>query len=384
MKRMRARAPEEHARVTMLELFFDLVFVFLVTQLTSLVLVSPGAAGYGRALLVLLVTWWMYDGYAWLANNVAPTTTSTRLPMLLAMAGFLVMAIAVPDAFGTARWAFAVGYLVVVLLHAVSFTRSSQGGSATAIRSILPTNVGVALLLLVGAAVGARWGWVAWVVAVLVLTASMLSRRESGFTLRAGHFAERHQLLVIIALGETVIATAVSAQGHLGELDVVGAVLGSMVLISALWWVYFGTGDDERGSVALAALPDAVRTRTALIAYSLGHLGHVAALVLVAVGLHRVVVHPPDRLAALAALTFGGGVALFLLAEVLFRRVLALGTVAVLLGGAAASLASGFVGATSSALLQLVLLVIVVLAVLVATPSDQRTSRRSARPASGR
>jgi low temperature requirement protein LtrA len=163
MKRMRARAPEEHARVTMLELFFDLVFVFLVTQLTSLVLVSPGAAGYGRALLVLLVTWWMYDGYAWLANNVAPTTTSTRLPMLLAMAGFLVMAIAVPDAFGTARWAFAVGYLVVVLLHAVSFTRSSQGGSATAIRSILPTNVGVALLLLVGAAVGARWGWVAWV-----------------------------------------------------------------------------------------------------------------------------------------------------------------------------------------------------------------------------
>ncbi|MEP6667050.1 MAG: low temperature requirement protein A [Nocardioidaceae bacterium] len=116
------------APVTRLELFFDLVFVFAVTQLTDLVVESDGATGYLHAAAVLIVTWWMYDGYAWLANNVGPTTTSTRLPMLLAMTCFLVMAIAVPEVFGDTAWQFAIACLVVVVIHAISFTRSTLAG----------------------------------------------------------------------------------------------------------------------------------------------------------------------------------------------------------------------------------------------------------------
>ena len=130
---LKVTAPGAEEGVTTLELFFDLVFVFAVTQLTALILESDGAAGYARAGLVLAVTWWMYDGYAWLSNNVGPRTASTRLPMLAAMACFLVMAISTPQAFGDAAWLFAGAYVIVVLVHAASFARSSLGGSAAAI-----------------------------------------------------------------------------------------------------------------------------------------------------------------------------------------------------------------------------------------------------------
>src|SRR3954453_5452704 len=149
----------------MLELFFDLVFVLVVTQLTDLVRTSEGPAGYLQALLVLWVVWWMYDGFAWLANNVAPTTTSTRLPMLVAMAGFLVIAIAVPEAFGADRWLFAAAYLLTGLVHSASFLRSSLGGSARAIVAIAPINLGICLGLFLAAALPEEWRWTGWVVA---------------------------------------------------------------------------------------------------------------------------------------------------------------------------------------------------------------------------
>ena len=146
----------------MLELFFDLVFVFTVTQLTTVVTDSHDLKGFVEATTILFVIWWMYDGYCWLSNNVGPTSTSTRLPMLFAMAAFLVLAIALPAAYGTDRWLFAAAYLAVVLVHAVSFMRSSLGGSARAILAIAPVNFGAAALLFVAAALPRDVRWIAW------------------------------------------------------------------------------------------------------------------------------------------------------------------------------------------------------------------------------
>ncbi|MEP6667051.1 MAG: low temperature requirement protein A [Nocardioidaceae bacterium] len=156
-------------------------------------------------------------------------------------------------------------------MHAISFTRSTLGGSAKAIFTILPTNLGVALLVIAAAVVGEDWGWVCWAGAVAVLVLSVLRGNESGFSIRAEHFADRHALIVIIALGETIIATGKGTQGHLGQASTVAAVLAAMALVSALWWAYFG-GDEEQALGALNATPAERRTRVALRSYSLSHL----------------------------------------------------------------------------------------------------------------
>src|SRR3954452_14020813 len=161
-------APEAEQGVTTLELFFDLVFVFAVTQVTAVV--RTGGTGYLRALVILIVTWWMYDGYCWLANNVGTTTLLTRVPMLAAMAGFLVMAIATPDAFGSAAWAFALAYTVVVAIHGLQFGRSSLGGSAQAIWKVMRLNLCIAGGLVVAAALQPHGlAWVGWTVSIAVI-----------------------------------------------------------------------------------------------------------------------------------------------------------------------------------------------------------------------
>ncbi len=261
-------APEVDATTTPLELFFDLVFVFLVTQMTSLL--ADGWGGLGRATLVLAVTWWMYDGYVWLANNVAPDSFGTRVPMLVAMTCFLAMATVVPTVFGSGAWIFALAYGLVVVTHAVQFARASQGDPVRGILRVLPINLGATGCLMAAAATPSanRWYW--WAAAVGLFVFSALTRREaSGIVLRSGHFVERHQLLVIIALGETIIAIAVGSQGRLGQLTVLATFLASMVLVSGLWWVYFG-GDDERVTTAPPALTGPSATTTLFLGYSVG------------------------------------------------------------------------------------------------------------------
>ena len=232
------------------------------------------------------------------------------------MAGLLVMAIAIPAAFGDQAWAFAIAYLVVVLVHGLQFFRSALGGSAVAIRGILPINLGAA-----GSCcwppLSARAGhWVCWLGAVVVLALAVVLRRESGFTIRIDHFAERHQLIIIIALGETVVATGAGAQDRLQHPLVVVAVLTSVALLAALWWLYFG-GDDERALEALADVPEDRMASMALRSYSLVHLVHVAGLVLVAAGLHEVVAEPDHPLSP-ADPHDGVRIATFLAAELLF------------------------------------------------------------------
>ncbi len=331
-------APEADAPVTMLELFFDLVFVFVVTQLAGLVGASSNWVGYAHAALVLLVTWWIYDGFVWLSNNVTPTTTATRVPMLIAMTCFLAMAASVTTVFGVSAWVFAAAYLLVVAIHAFQFSRSSLGVSSRGIRRIAPVNFGVAVLLFVAAALGSTWGWIAWVAAILLLVIAGL-RRFSYFTLRAEHFAERHRLLIIIALGETVVAIGVAANGRLFQFEVLVTFLVAMVVITTLWWSYFGVGDDERGLRAVEAAAPEFQTGLASRAYSLWHVLHVAGLVLVAVALDEILRDSGHPLPWSPAVAFGTGVALFMVAQALFRRTLSIGSGRLHLAAAIAMLA---------------------------------------------
>jgi low temperature requirement protein LtrA len=323
--RSRAVAPDAHAPVTMLELFFDLVFVLVVTQLTQLVRVSDWPRGYLQALVLLWVVWWMYDGFAWLSNNVGPTTASTRLPMLAAMAGFLVLAIAVPEAFGAERWLFAAAYLLTGLVHSASFLRSSLGGSARAIIAIAPINLGICLGLFLAAALPEQWRWVGWVLAAGLPVLSFLRGVEGGFEIRPAHFAERHRLMLIIALGESVLAIGLSAQGHLTEADYLVAVLLSVVLLSLLWWVHFAD-DTSLGRVEeVVEDPRGMSGRTALIAFSLGYLVLVAGLILVAAGLHEAVHDPGGALGWQAACNMAAGAAIYLLGNVFYLAQLGIG-----------------------------------------------------------
>jgi len=186
-------------------------------------------------------------------------------------------------------------------------------------------NFGVAGLLFVAAALGPVWGWTAWVTAILLLVIAGL-RRFSYFTLRAEHFAERHRLLVIIALGETVVAVGVATNGRLFQFDVLAAFLEAMVVITTLWWTYFGVGDDVRGLRAVEGAAPEFQTGLASRAYSLWHVLHVAGLVLVAVALDDILRDPGSPLPWSPAVAFATGVALFMLGQYLFRRTLTVGS----------------------------------------------------------
>jgi low temperature requirement protein LtrA len=355
-------APPDDLPVTMLELFFDLVFVFVITQVTTLINPASGWAGYGRAALVLSLTWYIYAGFGWLTNNVAPTTLGLRLPMFAAMACFLAMAVVVPEAFGEGAWLFAVSYLLVVVVHAVQFARSSVGTSAQAIRTILPVNLAVAGFLIVAALIGPTWGWVAWCLAVALIVAAAFARGAQ-FTLRAHHFAERHQLLVIIALGETVIQVGQGAAHHLMEPEVAAGFLAGLWLIIALWWVYFGTGDDVRGVHAFALTPDAGRALLGSRAYTGAHLLHIAGLVLCAAGLNGAIHHPFEPLGTALAVTTSAGVALFLMGQAVFRALLGLGSIRPHLAAGALALVAAALGVVGPAVAQLFALVLVLLGV---------------------
>src|SRR4051812_18216168 len=233
----RGAAPSlsESGGVTTLELFFDLVFVFAVTQLTGVVRHGHGPADLARAALILVVLWWMYDGFAWLTNNVSMASTARRLFVLLGMAAFLVIAVAVPEAFGHDGVIFGAAYVGLVLIHAGLFTFAQSRGSARAIWAILPFNLGCALLVLAAGWFTGWADWVLWSAGALVLVSAMLRRAERGFQLRPAHFAERHGLIVIIALGESVVGIGVGAEGRLHEPSVVEAALLALALAAAMW-----------------------------------------------------------------------------------------------------------------------------------------------------
>jgi low temperature requirement protein LtrA len=310
----------EDERVTPLELFFDLVFVLALTQCTTLIAHTPTWGGMLRGLLVLGVLWWSWGGYAWLTSVLDPEEGAVRLAIFAAMAAFLVTALCVPHAFGSEALLFACAYVVVRAAHIVLFMLASRDDPALR-QSVLTlaasTAIGAGLLFAAAAASGelrvALWG-----VALLLDMGGPLLFGLDGWKLVPGHFAERHGLIVIIALGESIVAIGVAAKTSIDAGIVAASVLG-VIVAAALWWVYFDVTAIVAGRRLAKATPGREQNSIARDSYSYLHFPMIAGIALLAVGLKITLAHVGAKLELVPATALLGGAALYLLAQVAFR-----------------------------------------------------------------
>src|SRR5918998_1918288 len=317
---LRARGGGEE-RVTPLELFFDLVFVFALTQVTGFLAHHLTWLGMLQAAALLTVLWSSWASYSWLTNAVsAEEVIPARLVIFCAMAAMFVVSLAVPGAFGHYGVLFGSAYFVVQLLHQLLYALAT-GRDPEQHRAVLRLApgllVGPALLIVAGFLDGFAQGTL-WAVALAVSYGVAFVRSVSGFTVHAAHFAERHGLVVIIALGESIVAVGVGTSGvGLGTSVLVAAVLG-IVLAAALWWAYF---DLARLSAErrLSAAQGEERVRLARDSYSYLHLPMVAGIIFAALGIEQTLAHVEDPLGTIPAVALCGGVALYLLRHNAFR-----------------------------------------------------------------
>jgi low temperature requirement protein LtrA len=310
----------EGDRVTPLELFFDLVFVLALTQCTALMADDPTWAGMAQGILVLGVLWWSWVGYAWLTSVVDPEEGAVRLTIFAAMAAFLVAALCVPEAFDDYALLFACAYAVVRAAQIALFILASRDDPAlrhSVVGLAGSTAIGVGLLVAASFADGALQGGV-WLLALLLDMGGPYLFGSEGWKLVPSHFAERHGLIIIIALGESIVAIGVGSEAGIDAGIVAAAALG-IVVAGALWWLYF----DVVALVAERRLSKAAegreRNEIARDSYSYLHFPMVAGIVLLALGLKKTIgdVEEPLKLVPAAALL--GGTAVYLLAHVAFR-----------------------------------------------------------------
>ena len=353
-------------RVSTLELFFDLVFVFAITQLTGILAHEVTVEDGFRVLLIFGVLWWMYGGYVWLANARTPSRTPERLLMLVGMAGFLIMGLAIPEAFGRDGVALGIGYLIVVVVHAWLYQRVNRN-----IARIVPFNLVAALLVITAGIVegdgevgggAAYWLWAAALV-VQVLSPFVLPVRGR-FDIQPSHFTERHGALVIIVLGESVVDIGIGAEGHPVTVSLaLSAVLG-LALTAALWWAYFGAEDDERAERAMVAADPAARPPLALAAYFYAYIPMLLGIVALASGVKQAIVNTGSTLPAGPCVAMGCGVALFLAGSAAFRHALRIGPGRYRLTAAVVALVASWVGVSLSVAAEMAVLTLIVAAAL--------------------
>src|SRR5215210_3237663 len=307
-------------RVTPLELFFDLVFVFALTQVTGFLADHLTWTGMLQGAALLAVLWWAWGAYSWLTNAVpAEEVISARLVILSAMAAMLVASLAVPDAFGEYGVLFGLSYFVVRVLHVVLFVLAtgSTPEARQAMLRLAPGFLGAPVLLIPAGFLDGFAQGVLWAVALAIDLGVSFVRGVSGFRVNAEHFVERYGLIVIIALGESIVAIGVGASGlAIGTGIVVAAVLG-IALAAALWWAYFDLVMLVAGQ-RLSAAKGEERARLARDAYSYLHLPMVAGIVLVALGIKKILEDVGDSLGTIPTVALGG-VALYLLGHNAFR-----------------------------------------------------------------
>jgi low temperature requirement protein LtrA len=310
----------ETKRVSPLELFFDLVFVFAITQVTALMAADPTLGGLARGLLVLAAVWWAWAAYAWLTNEVDPDLPGVRVATFAAMVAMLIASLALPEAFGDHALLFAVSYLAIRVLHIALFVAGTEDVAVRqAARTLAPPAITVPAFLIAAAFLDSPAQEIVWVAVVLADFVTGGIRGIEGFRLSPGHFVERHGLIVIIALGESIVAIGVGAEG--AELDageLAAAALG-VVVAACLWWTYF----DRIGPLAESSLEAVPRGRARNVlardSFSYLHLVMVAGIVLLALGVKKTLGHVDDPLKLVPALGVAGGVALYLVAQVAFE-----------------------------------------------------------------
>lgn len=369
----RRRVTEEEQRATSLELFYDLVFVFAITQVSHLLLEHLTWAGVGQALLALLVVWWSWNYTTWVTNELDTESISVRLLMIALMLASLLMAIAIPQAFGQHALLFVGSYVAIQIgRHTFLTFAAAEPGTIERERAgrILLWFVASGVFWFAGALVDEPAGVVFWVVALaLDYGGPLVTFRVPGlprvapevWEVGTEHFAERFGLFVILALGESIVITGATTAAL--ELDMSRFVaLGVAFLLSAaLWWLYFT-------SVARIAQRHLElsehRTLLARDAYTYLHVVIVAGVIVSAVGDELVIAHPTERLPGAQIAAIVAGPAIYLLAHVLFRLRMAGSLSRKRLVGALVCVAVGVVGVFVPALVVAVLLIAVLVAVI--------------------
>ena len=309
-------------RVTALELFFDLVFVFALTQVTTLMADDPTWLGLLRGIAVLTVLWWAWVAYVWIGTTTDAEDGVARFVLLAAMAAMFVTALAAPHAFDRYGVLFGVSYFVVRVLHVIMFrvVGRSLPDVGRAVGRLAPGLLAGSALIVVAGFLPAGWPrGLLWATAIVVDVGSPLVTGTEGWHMSPGHFAERHGLVIIIALGESLVALGVGVASDELTPRIVAAVLVGFVSVACLWWLYFDV-------VAIAAerrftsAPIAERNDIARDSYNYFHLPMVAGIVLLALGLKKVFADLDSPLKLTIATALFGGVALYLLGHLLFRR----------------------------------------------------------------
>ena len=319
------RPAKGERRATYFELFFDLVYVFAITQLSHHLLANLTWSGAAETAFLLVAVYWAWNYTTWMANWFDPEVPAVRLVLVFVMLASLLMAVAVPEGFGDHAMLFAASYcalqiarngFVVAVTPAGRFNRNFQ--------QILTWSILSAPLWIGGALADAGARWALWLTALGIDLAAPLMRYwlprrgptpMTEWEIDAGHFAERFQLFVIIVLGESIVLAGATAT-DVGLTSSVVVALGVAFLSSvALWWLYFGR---EATSAVRRMAADEAPGRVGRDAYTYLHLPIVAGILLTAVGDELVIAHPSDELGTAGALAVLGGPALYLLGLVAF------------------------------------------------------------------
>jgi low temperature requirement protein LtrA len=362
--------PERAVRVSTLELFFDLVFVFTITQLTGVLVSGSDAAAALQVMVMLLIVWWIYDGYAWLTNAIPTERVRYRLMLICGMGGFLVVALAIPGSFDGSGLAFGLGYLVVVVVHGAMYVKGTSVSEVAAILRIVPFNLVAAALVIVGGALGGTPQWVLWTLAAALLWVTPYLTTTEGFVVAPSHFVERHGLVIIIALGESIVVIGAGASGLAVDAGLLLIALLSLALSAALWWLYFS--DEGAVEAAMVDAPPKRRLELALNAFGYWHYGLLLGIVALAAGMKKAVGDPYETLDGWIAVELAAGVALFIVCDVGFRRILGIGGGTVRLLASVAALATVPLGLAVAASAQVGALAAIVAAALILEGSRVR------------
>ena len=307
-------------RVTPLELFFDLVFVLAITQCTALMADEPTWSGLAKGLAVLALLWWCWGGYAWLTSVVDPEEGAVRIVIFGAMASLLVAALCVPAAFDDSALIFACAYGAVRIAHILLFvlaSRDDPGLRYSVLTLAGSTTLGVGLLT----AAAFTDGWaraLLWAVALLFDISGPAFFGVEGWKLVPGHFAERHGLIIIIAIGESIVAIGVSVAEEVNA-GIIAAAAAGTVVAAGLWWLYFDVVARVAERRLQRATPGREQNSLARDSYSYLHYPMVAGIVLVALGMKKTIGDVGEPLKLVPAAALFGGTAVYLLAHVAFR-----------------------------------------------------------------
>ena len=351
----------DESRVTSLELFFDLVFVFTLTQLTSLLAHSLSWESLLQSFLIFIVLFWMYGGYVWLTNSIPPVTASRQILLIAGMSAFLICALAIPNAFQNTGVIFGIGYLVVIAVHGFMYMRAVGLRSAR----FVPMN-----FLSAGAVIGAGLvdgsaRYLLWFLAIAVHVVTSFLGTGLRFELRVSHFAERHGLLLLVALGESIVAIGIGAGGSVLDLRFILAAILGLILTAALWWIYFARDDDVARDTMLAR-PNSAQLRQALGGYFYAFIPMLFGIILLATGIESSIEHLTSTLDSAHAFAFGGGVGLYLIGTIIFRRASGIAAVNYRYAAAGLALLTGFIGNTLYAALQFACLILILIVLVLA------------------